>query len=210
VRNGCGEHIRKVAARHKSADVQAVYTDITQYMIDGKYAAKMLDSAAVRNMMDRRNPDRIKSRLDKDELDREQKVDGYCTSIIQNPGSMLSYTLGLESLYDEVDHDAPGNTKPVTTIFAEVEEQDRLPKAAIQVKTPTMPTLPVPALLPVLPILPELLPMPLVPELPPMPTVPNHTRSFADQYPPAPTKYELPPLPMRQQPYPQIMTGNEA
>jgi hypothetical protein len=44
VRNGCGEAIRKVAATHESANIQAVYTDITQEMIDGKSGAQMLDS----------------------------------------------------------------------------------------------------------------------------------------------------------------------
>jgi hypothetical protein len=80
VRNGCGEAIRKVAARHESADMQAVYTDITQDMIDGKYGAQMLDSVAVRNMMDRRNPDRIKSsqvKTRRRRIGQRKKVDCY-------------------------------------------------------------------------------------------------------------------------------------
>jgi hypothetical protein len=69
--NGCGEAIRKVAARHESVAMQAVYTDITQEMIDGKYGAQMLDSAAFIHMMDYRNPDRVRLRLNEGKLDRE-------------------------------------------------------------------------------------------------------------------------------------------
>jgi hypothetical protein len=106
-----------MTSRHESADMQAVYTDITQDTINEKYSAQMLNSENVDRMMDRINPCRIKSRLDEEEIDREQKVENYSASITQNHGSMLSYLFGLEPLLDE---EARG----------EVEEHKPIPVAA--------------------------------------------------------------------------------
>jgi hypothetical protein len=99
----CGAAIRQASCRHGSEDMQVCYTDITPEIIDGKYSAQMLDSVVVARMLDRVNPDRLKSRLNGEELERKQKVDGYCSSVVPNPGTMLLYMLGYETMYDTLE-----------------------------------------------------------------------------------------------------------